>query len=158
MADNSTQITTGSNHPKIDDAKHRISSVDLYAVGNTSTIIKGMIKNHIEKIIAYPEHQNKKFYIGKTDNCEKRLQEHEQISPVKKMFVFTDYVLQDRFNDVETQLLSDYKDKHPRCNNVKGANPPSHHTYLIRHIYLIIWEEEAYNQPNNFNELVANCC
>ena len=75
--------------------------------------------------------------IGKTDDCERRLQEHENKTPVKKMFVFTDYESIDKLSYCETHLIKEYKNNyHIRCTNEKNDDPTVHH------LYLLIWEEE----------------
>jgi len=129
-----------TNNSKIDYDTYCISSLKIKT--EHPQTIKNMIQSIINEIINYPIYKNHKFYIGKTDDCDRRLKELEQKREennetlAERMFVFTDFESQDIISYFETELLNEYKDKYLRCTNIKGGDPP------LYHIYLIIWKKE----------------
>ena len=124
---------------RIDYKKHCISEEEIKEKLINPPKLIDYIDEHVKAIID-KEFPNYEFYIGKTNNCEKRLQQHEQFEQkriVEKMFVLVDHNMLNLISALETWFIGKYKEGyHPRGTNKNEGDPP------LQYLYLIVWKNK----------------
>ena len=123
------------DNSKIDYKTYCIPPLQLIELKRDQRILYDTIHHRIQLIVNGSKYANHKFYIGKTNDCNRRIKEHERDRNVEKMFVIVDDCgTSDFIGKLERDFICAYKEHHPNCSNTDNGESS------LRFLYIVIWE------------------